>query len=231
MRAALAELQPALPAGRPLPGRGRRERGAGEQLRDLVPAGAIAFVAVMLVLAIALRRRGRCCLVMGSAAVAIAGTALGLYLLDIPANLLTLAGLGMGIGILVQDGLVVVDRLRTVPDTPEARAEAGRRITPAVVGFDPHHRGGAVPVPLPAGQRARGVRALRRGLRAGARLVGVRVGGDDPGRGRAARHARVRWPRLRRVYLHALIRLLRWRWATIVVDVLRARLVWAGASR
>ena len=43
-------------------------------------------------------------LVMGSAAVAIAGTALGLYLLNIPANLLTLAGLGMGIGILVQDG-------------------------------------------------------------------------------------------------------------------------------
>ena len=57
---------------------------------------------------------------LASAAVAIAGTALGLYLLEIPANLLTLAGLGMGIGILVQNGLVVVDRLRTAPDTPEA---------------------------------------------------------------------------------------------------------------
>jgi hypothetical protein len=42
-------------------------------------------------------------LVMGSAAVAIAGTALGLFLMGIPANLLTLAGLGMGIGILVTE--------------------------------------------------------------------------------------------------------------------------------
>ena len=71
---------------------------------------------------------------MGSAAVAIAGTALGLYLLKIPANLLTLAGLGMGVGILVQNGLVVVERLRSVPDTVEGRSEAGRRIAPAVVG-------------------------------------------------------------------------------------------------
>lgn len=71
---------------------------------------------------------------MGSAAVSIAGTALGLYLLDIPANLLTLAGLGMGIGVLVQNGLVVVERLRSVPDTMEGRAAAGVRIMPAVLG-------------------------------------------------------------------------------------------------
>jgi multidrug efflux pump subunit AcrB len=71
---------------------------------------------------------------MGSAAVAIAGTALGLYLFGIPANLLTLAGLGMGVGILVQNGVVVVERLRHAENTPEGRALAGRRITPAVLG-------------------------------------------------------------------------------------------------
>jgi len=83
---------------------------------------------------VALRNAKSIVLVLGSAAVAIAGTALGLYLMDIPANLLTLAGLGMGIGILVQNGLIVVERLRRAPDTVDGRAEAGRRILPALVG-------------------------------------------------------------------------------------------------
>jgi HAE1 family hydrophobic/amphiphilic exporter-1 len=73
-------------------------------------------------------------LVMGSAAVSIAGTAFGLYVFDIPANMLTLAGLAMGIGILVQNGLVVAERLGTVADTREARADVAARITPAVIG-------------------------------------------------------------------------------------------------
>ncbi len=67
-------------------------------------------------------------LVMGSTAVAIAGTALGLYLLRIPANLLTLAGLGMGIGILVTTGVIVVERLRlgaTTPRRPAPKRRAG----------------------------------------------------------------------------------------------------------
>ena len=66
------------------------------QLTDLLMRGAIAFLAVMLLLAVALRNARAVALVMGSAAIAIAGTALGLYLLDIPANMLTLAGLGDG---------------------------------------------------------------------------------------------------------------------------------------
>jgi multidrug efflux pump subunit AcrB len=105
-----------------------------KELNDLLLRGTVAFVAVLGVLWVALRRWRGVFLVMGSAALAIAGTALGLYLLDVPVNLLTLAGLGMGIGILVQDGVVVVDRLRTVGDDPEERAEAGGRILPAVVG-------------------------------------------------------------------------------------------------
>jgi hypothetical protein len=73
-------------------------------------------------------------LVIGSAAVSIAGTAFGLYVFGIPANMLTLAGLAMGIGILVQNGLVVAERLGTVPDTREARADVAARITPAILG-------------------------------------------------------------------------------------------------
>jgi HAE1 family hydrophobic/amphiphilic exporter-1 len=105
-----------------------------KQLNNLLLRGAIAFAAVILVIAVMLRDVRAVALVMGSAAVAIAGTAFGLYIFDIPANMLTLAGLAMGIGILVQDGVVVTERLGTVPDTREARAAAAARIAPAVMG-------------------------------------------------------------------------------------------------
>jgi hydrophobic/amphiphilic exporter-1 (mainly G- bacteria), HAE1 family len=134
VREAVAELAPILPPGVTMKLESDESVELRKQLRDLVIRGAIAFAAVTLVLLIAMRRVRPVMLVMGSAAIAIAGTALGLYLLKIPANLLTLAGLGMGIGILVQDGVVVVDRLRRVPNTPEARAAAGNRISRAVVG-------------------------------------------------------------------------------------------------
>ncbi len=104
------------------------------ELKDLAKRGAIAFFAVLAVLAVMLRRWKAVALVMGSTLVAICGTALSLYLLDIPANLLTLAGLGMGVGILVQNALVVVERLTTEPDTPDGRAKAAVRITPAIAG-------------------------------------------------------------------------------------------------
>ena len=134
VRRALGEVQSTLPPGIRFNVESDESVELARQLKDLVLRGAAAFVAVMLVLAVALRHARAVALVMGSAAVSVAGTALGLYLLDIPANLLTLAGLGMGIGILVQNGLVVVERLRFAPNTPDGRAEAGRRIAPAVVG-------------------------------------------------------------------------------------------------
>jgi len=134
VREAIVRLEAQLPIGIRFHLRSDESVALGKQLTDLSRRGAIAFVAVLLVLALTLRNRRSVALVMISAAVAISGTALGLYLLDIPANLLTLAGLGMGIGILVQNGLIVVERLRHEPDTPEGRATAGRRITPAVVG-------------------------------------------------------------------------------------------------
>ncbi|HEV8355267.1 MAG TPA: efflux RND transporter permease subunit, partial [Gemmatimonadales bacterium] len=134
VKAAMAGIRPLLPAGVTARLEADESVDLAKQLRDLALRGGIAFAAVALILLITLRHLGSAALVMGSAAVAIAGTALGLYLLGIPANLLTLAGLGMGVGILVQNGVVVVERLRFAENTALARAEASRRITPAVLG-------------------------------------------------------------------------------------------------
>ena len=134
VRRVIAELEPTLPTAVRIEVNNDESIDLKEQLRDLWIRGAIAFAAVLLVIALFLRDARAVTLVMLSAAVSVAGTALGLYLFDIPANLLTLAGLAMGIGILVQNGLVVADRLGTAPDTPQGRAETGRRITPAIIG-------------------------------------------------------------------------------------------------
>ncbi|HRP08271.1 MAG TPA: efflux RND transporter permease subunit [Gemmatimonadales bacterium] len=131
---ALVEAQRGLPPGVQLRIASDASEDLVDQLNDLMLRGAIAFSAVAIMLLLTLRSFRSAALVLGSAAVAIAGTALGLYLLEIPANMLTLAGLAMGIGILVQNGLIVVDRLRRSEDTPDARADAGVKITPAVMG-------------------------------------------------------------------------------------------------
>ena len=134
VRAAMLDIQRILPMGVVVKLESDESVDLRKELTDLVRRGVIAFASVTLVLLIGMRRFRAVALVMGSAAIAIAGTALGLYLFKVPANLLTIAGLGMGIGILVQDGIVVVDRLRRVEDTAEARAGAGSRIARAVVG-------------------------------------------------------------------------------------------------
>ena len=61
------------------------------ELDDLKKRGLLAFGAVLVILALMLLDWKAVSLVMGSTAVAIAGTALSLYILKIPANLLTLA--------------------------------------------------------------------------------------------------------------------------------------------
>ena len=134
LRDAIREVEPALLAGTRLRIVQDQSEGLDRELTELTRRGALAFLAVLVVLALLVRDVRGVALVMGSTAVAIAGTALSLFILKIPANLLTLAGLGMGVGILVQNALVVTDRLRTAPATPEGRARIGRRIAPAVLG-------------------------------------------------------------------------------------------------
>jgi multidrug efflux pump subunit AcrB len=131
---AIREVEPSLLAGTRLRIVQDQSEGLARELSDLTRRGALAFLAVLVVLTLLVRDVRGVALVMGSTAVAIAGTALSLFILKIPANLLTLAGLGMGVGILVQNALVVTDRLRTAPATPEGRTRIGRRIAPAVLG-------------------------------------------------------------------------------------------------
>ncbi|HWA55813.1 MAG TPA: efflux RND transporter permease subunit, partial [Gemmatimonadales bacterium] len=81
VRAVLDDLRPALPAGIRFQVLSDESVRLGQQLGDLGRRGSIAFAAVLLVLAIALRAPRAVILILLSAAVAIAGTTLGLYLL------------------------------------------------------------------------------------------------------------------------------------------------------
>jgi multidrug efflux pump subunit AcrB len=189
-------------------------------LNDLLLRGIIAFVAVLGVLAIALRKFRGVALVMGSAALAIAGTALGLYLMGISVNLLTLAGLGMGIGILVQDGVVVVDRLQLVGDSPDERAEAGAKILPAVLGSTLTTIVVLIPfLYLQGDTRAAFLPfAVAFGLALSfAVLTSVVL---IPALSHGKSIARARYPRLDRLYGRSVIFLLRWRYPALLLFTL-----------
>ncbi len=231
-REAVAELQRVAPNGV----RYRVSQDAsidlGKELDDLMRRGAIAFVAVLLVLAVMLRRARAVALVMGSTAVAIAGTALGLYLLDIPANLLTLAGLGMGVGILVQNALVVTNRLASAPDSANGRAEAASRITPAVIGATLTTAVVLFPfLYLQGDTRAAFVpfaAAFSLAL-AWSVITALLV---VPALGRAGGARPVRWPRFARAYRAVLRGLLRWRWLTLTGSVaLLAVMTWGFVKK
>ena len=130
-----------------------------KSINDLMLRGADAFVSVLLVLLFTLRSIHGPLLVLATAAIAIAGTALSLYLLHLPANMLTLAGLAMGIGVLVQKRL---HRRGTLRRAPTPRTHVPRRVWKSARGLrvDAHHRRRALPFPLPSGECAGGVCAL-----------------------------------------------------------------------
>src|SRR5688500_540595 len=232
IRAIVDALQPALPEGVRLAVSSDESVELARELDDLLLRGAIAFGAVLLVLALALRNAKAVLLVMGTAAVAIAGTALSLFLLDIPANLLTLAGLGMGVGILVQDGLIVVERLRTAPDTPAGRAAAARRILPAVAGAT--LTTGVVLLPflyLQGNARAAFMPfAAAFGLALAWSVLSALILVPSLGAGHGV--DRTSWPRARRAYARTIVRLLRWRWATLSAGVVVLSVLgWGFATR
>ena len=231
-RAAVAELQRIAPPGVRYRVSQDSSIDLGKELDDLMRRGGIAFLSVLLVLAVMLRRARAVALVMGSTAVAIAGTALGLYLLDIPANLLTLAGLGMGVGILVQNALVVSNRLATAPDTADGRAEAASRIMPAVVGATLTTAVVLFPfLYLQGDTRAAFVpfaAAFALAL-AWSVLTALLV---VPALGRADTRKPVRWPRFSRVYRAVLRGTLRWRWLTLTGSVaLLAVMTWGFVKK
>lgn len=218
-RAALSALGPSLPAGVRYRIVNDDSVELARQLRDLVTRGLIAFGAVSLVLVVALRNWRAVALVMGSAAVAVAGTALGLFLLEIPANMLTLAGLGMGIGVLVQNGLIIVERLRGSPDTPLGRADVARRMVPAVLGSTLTTAVVLFPfLYLQGNARAAFfpfAAAFTLALFCSIVSAVVMIPALAAGHGLEETH----WPRLQRVYAWAVRGTLRWRWATLLVTV------------
>ena len=219
LRATIDAMRPGLPLGVRLRVGNDASVDLARELDDLTKRGAIAFAAVMVVLALLLRRWRAVALVMGSTAVAIAATALTLYVFDVPANLLTLAGLGMGVGILVQDALIVVNRLGSAPDTADGRAAATGRIMPAVVGSTLttavvlfpflYLQGNARSAFAPFA--AAFVFALGWSLFTALLMV--------PALGAKAMAGRARRSRAQRLYVNVLGRMLRWRAATLLVTV------------
>ncbi|MDA1080277.1 MAG: efflux RND transporter permease subunit [Gemmatimonadetes bacterium] len=227
----LDELKPSLPTGVGYRVVSNDSVELDRQLKDLMKRGAIAFLAVMLVIGVATRNVRSVALVMGTAAVSIAGTALGLYLLDIPANMLTLAGLGMGIGILVQNGIIVVERLRTEPDTPEGRARGGQRMTAAVVGATLTTAVVLFPFLYLQGDAraafAPFASAFVMGMAWSVVAALVMVPALAAGHGQAAK-----WGRARKFYGAIVKRTLRWRWATLLFTVLAlAVLSWGFTNK
>jgi HAE1 family hydrophobic/amphiphilic exporter-1 len=227
LRVAIADLTPTLPPRVDVRIVNDESEELAKQLNNLFLRGAIAFAAVILVIAVMLRDARAVGLVMGSAAVAIAGTAFGLYVLDIPANMLTLAGLAMGIGILVQNGLVVTERLGTVPDTREARAEVAGRMTPAVIGatlttsvvlfpflyLQGNARAAFVPF------AAAFTMALAWSVLASVVMIPALASGH--------RIHETSWRRSRRLYARILMPMVRFRWVTIgLTAIMLAGLTW-----
>lgn len=216
LRAVIEDLKPGMPPGISLRISNDASEDLSKELGDLTKRGAIAFGSVMLVLLITLRRWRAVALVMGSTAVAISATALTLYVFDVPANLLTLAGLGMGVGILVQDALIVVNRLGTTEDTADGRATATKRILPAVVGSTLttavvlfpflYLQGNARSAFAPFA--AAFVFALAWSLCTALLMV--------PALGKGAARTGKPWSRTQHIYVRVLGRMLRWRAVTLV---------------
>ncbi len=232
VRTAVRELTHHLPPGLRFQVVGDESLRLKKELDDLARRGGIACLAVLLVLAVTLRAPRAVALVMASAAVAIAGTTLGLYLLGISTNMLTLAGLGMGIGILVQDGVVVMTRFGTAPDSAEGRALAAERITPAVIGSTLTTAVVLFPFLYLQGDTRAAFTpfAVAFSLALGCSILTSLIMLPAIGAGHGM-HA-VRWPSIRRGYVRVLIGLIRWRWVTISVTlVLLAGLGWVFAVK
>ena len=219
LRATLAGIAPRLPRGVRFQVLSDESLRLGEELTDLVRRGLAAFLAVLGVLVVTMQAPRAVACVMASAAVAIAGTTLSLYLLDIPANLLTLAGLGMGLGILVQNAVVVVDRFRAVPDTPAGRAEAGWRITPAVLGSTLTTAVVLIPFLYLQGDARAAFTPFAVSFALGLGWSVLTSVIMLPAIGAGHGMHTVRWRRSERLYRRMVLGLVRWRWATITATV------------
>ncbi|MEO7965077.1 MAG: efflux RND transporter permease subunit, partial [Gemmatimonadaceae bacterium] len=219
VRAAMVDVQRRLPIAVKLETAYDDSVELAKELKDLVTRGAIAFVLVLVVLSVFLRDWRGTGLVMLSAAVSVAGTALVLYVFEIPANLLTLAGLAMGIGILVQDGLVVMERLGTVADTDDARAAASARIAPAVIGATLTTVVVLIPFLYLQGDARAAFTPFASAFTIALAWSMISSLVMIPALARGHRVHEATFPRARRFYARTAIALIRWRWVTLASTI------------
>jgi HAE1 family hydrophobic/amphiphilic exporter-1 len=219
VRETVKELERQLPAGMTIRVDNDESVDLARELSDLAKRGALAFLAVMLVLALMLRKTRAVLVVMGSTLVAILGTALSLYVFDIPANMLTLAGLGMGVGILVQNALVVVERLGTETDTPQGRARATWRITPAIIGSTLTTAVVLLPFLYLQGDTRAAFMPFAMAFIFALMWSVFTALFVVPALGKGAAATSAGWPRVRRTYQRLLGYMLRVRWLTLAAAV------------
>ncbi|MFN2421741.1 MAG: efflux RND transporter permease subunit, partial [Gemmatimonadota bacterium] len=130
VRERMAELVPDLPLGFQLIEDHDRTKKIRFEMSRLRDRALIAVAVVLLVLVLAFRRLAPAFIACGSVAASIL-TAIGLLRVGgLSLNLLTLAGLAMGIGLVVDNAIVVLERIearRTQGESPIAAAAHGAR--------------------------------------------------------------------------------------------------------
>lgn len=130
VRARLEELRAGLPDGTRLLVADDRSEAVRAQLRDLAWQGGAGLLLVVLVLTVLLRSLRACAVVLAGVAAALAVALLLLVALGLSLNLLTLAGLVLVFGLLVDNAVVVVEQLmaqRPGAGTAAERAAAALR--------------------------------------------------------------------------------------------------------
>jgi multidrug efflux pump subunit AcrB len=132
----------------------------------------------------------------------------------------------------LQNGIVVVERLRHAPDTPDGRADAGRRIMPAVLGSTLTTAVVLVPfLYLQGDTRAAFLpfaAAFLMGLGWSVFASIVMIPAVGAGHGLARRQ----WRPLHRLYTRMLIGVLRWRPVTLGVTLIALAVVgWGFVKR
>ena len=214
VRTVLHAVQRQAPLGVQLRVRQDTSEDIAKSVGDLARRGLIAVCAVVFVLWGMTRQWYTTAAVIVSTVVALLATALTLYVFAIPANVLTVAGLGMGFGVLVQNAVVVASMVRRTHVRMAAAPVLASTLTTAVVLMPFLYLQGdarAAFVPFAAAFLA----ALLWSVLTALCLVPVMLRGRDGTRTMTHRRRRM----LRRAVLRAGLGMLRYRAIALVVVV------------
>lgn len=213
VRAVMDSIRPTLTSGTRLKVQSDESIGLSDQLSDIGWRTVGAVGLTVLVLLVLLRRVRGVVAVLATSVVALAATALSLYVLGVPANLLTLAGLGMGLGILVQDPLIVAYGFG------EGEQDAAARLRPAVFAATLTTAVVLLPFLYLQGDSRAAFLPFATGF--GLALLWAMATALLllPALAGSSFRSLPRWPRFRRITAHLLIGTRRWRWTTVVCSL------------